>query len=77
MKGFFQTVFAGSNEILVADTKKLESLTKSRGIHPNYYECSNTCLDVFEFSRIKKAKATNCLFDFGLICLDPESTIVS
>jgi len=35
------SVFAGSNEILVADTRKLKSLAKSNGIHLNYYEYAN------------------------------------
>ena len=35
------SVFAGTNEILVADTRKLKSLAKSKGIHLNYYEYAN------------------------------------
>ena len=35
------SVFAGSNEILVADARKLKSLAESKGIHLNYYEYSN------------------------------------
>jgi acetyl esterase/lipase len=35
------SVFAGSNEILVADTRKLKSLAKSKGVEINYYEYEN------------------------------------
>jgi monoterpene epsilon-lactone hydrolase len=35
------SVFAGSNEILVADVRKLKFLAKSKGIDLNYYEYEN------------------------------------
>ncbi len=35
------SVFAGSNEILVADARKLKSLAKSKGVDLNYYEYAN------------------------------------
>jgi acetyl esterase/lipase len=35
------SVFAGTNEILVADARKLKSLAESRGVDLNYYEYAN------------------------------------
>lgn len=35
------SVFVGTNEILVADARKLRSLAKSRGVDLNYYEYAN------------------------------------
>ena len=51
-------VFAGSNEILVADTRKLNSLAMSKGIHLHYYEYANMvhAWMFLNFPESKKAK---------------------
>ena len=52
------SVFAGSNEILVADTRKLKSLAKLKGVDINYYEYPNMvhAWMFLNFSESKRAK---------------------
>ena len=52
------SIFAGSNEILVADVRKLRSLAEAKGIDLNYYEYASMvhAWMFLNFSEAKKAK---------------------
>ncbi len=52
------SIFVGSNEILVADARKLRSLAEAQGIHLNYYEYAEMvhAWMFLNFSESKKAK---------------------
>ena len=52
------SVFVGSNEILVADARKLKSLAEAKGIDLNYYEYEKMvhAWMLLNFSESKKAK---------------------